>query len=75
MKSPSATIEEFLAVKLQVEQFLSLVCVGRLVAREVAISEMFPPARLLWQLGGETEAEPTERMPHQVLVFLDSIRT
>jgi len=72
ISAPSATIDELLAVKYEIEQFLSILCVGKFVAQNITVqrSTFDMGAILLWQLGQDDDVETVERLPHQVLATL-----
>ena len=61
-----------LAVKYEIEQFLSILCVGKFVAQSITVqrSTFGIEAKLLWQLGQDEDVETVERLPHQVLMTL-----
>jgi hypothetical protein len=72
IKTSNAKIEELLAVKFEIEQFLSILCIGRFAGQNVTLrqSEFDSGARLLWRLGQDNDTETAERMPHEVLTTL-----
>lgn len=69
----SATIDEYLAVKNEIEQFLSILCVGKFVGQSTTVQRSTSDmgVELLWQLGhNDEDAQTVERLPHQVLTTL-----
>ena len=72
VRASSASTEELLAVKFEIEQFLSILCVGKFATQNVTArrSDFDLGAKLLWRLGQDEDVETVERMPHQVLATL-----
>lgn len=55
----------------QVEQFLSLLCVGPFRGERVEVATgLFREAELVWSLGREPRSEVLRRMPHQILASI-----
>ena len=64
-----ATIPELLAVSYQIEQFLSLLCIGPFRGERIEMGlDSFRKVELVWSLGREPRHETLTRMPHQILV-------
>jgi hypothetical protein len=72
ISAPSATIDELMAVKYEIEQFLTILCVGKFVAQSITVqrSTFDTGAELIWQLGRDEDVQTVERLPHQVLTTL-----
>jgi hypothetical protein len=66
-----ATLSELMNVAYQVEQFLSLLCIGpfRGTRIEVAIDEI-RKAELIWSYGRESRSDLLKMMPHQILASI-----
>jgi hypothetical protein len=68
-----ASIADLLDVKTEIERFLSLFCLGPVLVEGITVArdnQDLPGSRLLWMLGELPLAKPTERMPHQLPVWL-----
>ncbi|MGB8413080.1 MAG: HEPN domain-containing protein [Candidatus Binatus sp.] len=64
-----ATIPELMAVSYQLEQFLSLLCIGPFRGEGIKIAlDPSKKVELVWSLGREPRNETLTRMPHQILV-------
>jgi ApeA N-terminal domain 1 len=72
ISAPAATIDDLLAVKYEIEQFLSILCIGKFVAQDITVRRSGSDigAKLLWQLGQDQDVETVERLPHEVLTTL-----
>jgi hypothetical protein len=66
-----ATIPELMAVSYQVEQFLSLLCIGPFRGEGITIGlDPLHKVELIWSLGREPRNETLTRMPHEILVAI-----
>lgn len=61
-----------MAVKNEIEQFLSILCVGKFVGQGTTVQRSVSDtgAELLWQLGQDEDVQTVKRLPHQVLTTL-----
>jgi len=66
------TVEELLATKLEIEEFISFLCIGIFIPKNVSIHQEgeISATKLIWQAGHETVVRSAERMPHQILLRL-----
>jgi hypothetical protein len=64
VRSSSASIDELLAVKSEIEQLLSILCIGTFVAQNVTLrrGDVDIWAKLLWRLGQDEDVKSTERL-------------
>jgi ApeA N-terminal domain 1 len=71
IQSEGANLAELMGIAFDVEQFLSLLCVGPFRGKQITVRlDNFQEAELLWSLGKPVGQEPFRLMPHQMLVPL-----
>jgi ApeA N-terminal domain 1 len=76
IETPGATLSELMNVAYQVEQFLSLLCVGPFQGERIQLAigqpalGQFATADLIWSMGRERRSPVLRRMPHQILASI-----
>jgi hypothetical protein len=71
VRSDGATLAELLSVSFEVEQFISLLCIGPFRGERISVQlDTFKEAELFWKLGMPTDSASFKLMPHQMLVPL-----
>jgi hypothetical protein len=66
------TVEELLAIKFEIQQFFSLLCIGPFIPQSITIysDEELTGTALIWHFGQNEPIESVKRMPHQILARL-----
>jgi hypothetical protein len=71
IKTTGSTLSELMNVAYQVEQFLSILCIGPFRGTRIEVTtDEIRRAELIWSYGRAPQSDVLEMMPHQILASL-----